>query len=209
MNKTITEIYKRASEIIGNDPEKKAELMAELEEGRTELMAAKNAKEKAENLDEYNKASKAVEAAELKVKFAKNALARLETTPRMSEEEYNKYISACEGIMSQAAIDYRAKAAALMDQLNEIHEEYIAIAREVDGALIMLDDAAHILQSKHANETFGWKVYALRYEKDSDKAYKMATCCTEEEKTKPHYQWDSVLTAAWNAVKKGYPRNAF
>ena len=140
----------------------------------------------------------------------------------MGEADYMRSLNTCKNIMEKATEEYRTKAAAIMDQLRDLHETYLQTAQEINSTLIDLDAAANILQSKYTYrekqrqnapsiiipDRSAWLDYALRY--DSSTACTMATQCTLEERgdqcLKVH---DSVLCAAWGAVERGYPRRIF
>lgn len=222
MNKDLEKIQKRSTEILGDYPAQRAELVKRLAEAEENAKQAKAALDAAEDLESYDRAAEVLKRAELATKFARNALEKLDAAPRMDEAEYMKALNTCKGIMDKAASTYRVKAAALMDQLKALTDEYRETAEETNSTLVKLDEAANILQSKYPYKVrryqgmpdrkeldkSAWLEYALRYEGYT--ACRLATDCTAEEKAEhPHHTQDSILVAAWQAVHNGYPHRIF
>lgn len=222
MDKTLEKIRKRSGELLGDYPAQREELVKKLQEAEATRSRAHAALIAADDLESYDNATEALNRAELAVRFAKGAVDKLDAAPRMKEEEYRKAINACAGIMSQAVDTYRVKAKALMDQLKALTDEYTQTAEEVNGTLVKLDEAANVLQSKYPYKIHkfqgmpdrkeldkrAWLDHALRYEGYT--ACTLATTCAPEEIAEhPHKTQDSVLTAAWQAVQRGYPHRSF
>lgn len=221
MNKDLERIQRRSETILGDYPEKRAALVTNLRAAEEGLARAISDQEAAEDMESYDRAQETVKRAELGVKFAKNALKKLEGAPRMDEAEYMRALSICQGIMDKATGEYREKAAGLMGQLKAVTDEYKQIAEETNSTLEKLDAAANVLQSKYTSRESKrqgapsvfipdgnvWKQHALRY--DQGTAYAMATESLPEEREQPHKIHDSVLCAAWEAVRKAFPRTIF
>ncbi len=212
MNRDLEKIMKRSAAILGDYPERKAALVMELRSAESELASAKAEQEAAEDLVAYDSATERIKRAELAVKFARNAISKLDGAPRMDELEYKKALNSCKTIMEAAASEYRTKAAALMDQLRAVTDTYKQIAADTNSTLERLDEAANVLQVKYPPSVFApgvelWKEHALRY--DSDVAASMATNSRPEDRDLPHELHDSVLCAAWSATIKAYPRFIF
>ena len=222
MNKELEKIQKRSTELLGDYPEQRAELVRKLAEAEEHRKQAKAALDAAEDLESYDRAAEVLKRAELATKFAKGAVDRLDAAPRMKEAEYMQALNTCKGIMDKAASTYRVKAAALMDQLKALTDEYTQTAEDTNNTLVKLDEAANILQSKYPYKVRhyqgmpdrkeldkrAWLEYALRYEGYT--ACRLATDCTAEEKAEhPHHTQDSVLLAAWQAVRNGYPNRSY
>ena len=216
-------IRERTAAVYGDYPQKKAELAGQLAGAQRDLRAAKAAQETADTLKTYDEATEAVKRAEIRVNFAKAAIEKIDVTPRMSDEDYFKAVDTCRGIMTKATDDYRKKAAALMDQLKAARDAYTETAADVNGALVALDEAANVLQSRHrpkpttyvgngivpthtvSQDPREWEKYALRYLPGD-----VAAMGTEPRGYhQDHETHDSVLTAAWNAVSKAYPRRYY
>ena len=211
MLKDLERIQAKAVEIMGDYPAKQAELRERIRAAEEELRAAKAELEAAEDLAEYDRAREKVERAELALRFAKNALEKLQSAPRMKEADYMKALTTCRDIMEKAAGSYREKATALMDQLKALTDEYKQTAADTNSTLKKLDEAANILQSKYGRDqkslTYreNWQKYALRY--DNGKPCAMVT---EIKNANPAFKnHDSVLCAAWLAMNKAYPRTIF
>lgn len=214
MLKDLEKIQKRSAEILGDYPEKRAELLERVKAAEEELKAAKASQESAEDLAAYDKAAEGVKRAELALKFANNALYRLDGAPRMAEADYMKALNTCREIMERATGEYRQKTTALMDQLKAVKDEYKQTAEETNSTLKKLDEAANILQSKYGRDQKGvkvkeaWQAYALRYE--TGKICAMATQSEEPRKTPAGvFSNDSILCAAWGAVGRAYPKHTF
>lgn len=212
MQKELEKIQARAAEILGDYPAKRAELRQRIREAEEELTAARAEMEAAEDLGQYDRAGEKVNRAELQLKFANNTLEKLESAPRMKEQDYMKALITCRDLMEKAAGAYREKATALMDQLHDLTEEYKQIAKDTNNTLIKLDEAANVLQSKYGRESKGfthkanWLRYALRYDNGKPCAMVTETQPQGSLKNKNH---DSVLCAAWLAVGKAYPKEIF
>ncbi len=205
MNKELEKIQKRSTAIMGDYPERKAALVTEMKDAEAELKNAKAEQEAAEDLAAYDEAQEKIKRAELGVKFARNAIKKLDGAPRMDEAEYLKAVNVCKTIMEKAVLEYRQKAAALMDQLRIATDQYMEIAADTNVTLEKLDAAANILQVKYPNSVFApgvdlWKDYALRY--DIDTMQRMATEAPPEERGNLCVSHDSVLAAAWSAMIK-------
>ena len=222
MIKDLERIRQHSADIWGSYPEQRAELARKLAEAEENKRKAKAALDAAEDLDSYDNAAEILKRAELATKFARGALDKLDAAPRMKEAEYMQTINTCRGIMDNATSTYRTKTAALMDQLKAVHDEYTQTAADVNNTLVELDLAANVLQSKYPYKVrhfkdlpdkkepskTAWLDYALRYEPAT--ACTRATACTAEDKAEnPHHAHDSLLTAAWQAVNKAYPRKSF
>lgn len=220
--KSLVQIQERSADILQNFPKKRAEFVKELEDAEEGCRQAKAALEAAENIESYDSAAEVLKRSEMLVKFARNGLSRLDTAPRMDEAEYFEAVKICRGIMDNAVNSYREKAAALMDQLKALKDEYTDTAEEINLTLVNLDAAANVLQSKYTYklkhyqgmpdekepDSNAWLEYALRY--DDHTAYELATDCTEEEREDaPYKRHDSVLNAAWSAVNTAYPRCSY
>ena len=214
MNKDLEKIQKRSAEVLTGYPEQKAELTAKLTEAERQARKAKADLDAAEDLAGYDAAAESLKRAELSIKFAKGAIDKLDGAPRMAESEYLKALTVCRGIMDNAASAYRVKAAALMDQLKALQDEYMQIAADTNETLEKLDEAANILQSKYKYKIWTykdrpdkrepdkhiWLTYALRYE-----GYTPCRLATAIDDGSGSLTQDNVLTAAWQAVIKGYP----
>ena len=222
MNKDLEKIRNHSREILGDYPEKKAALVKDLREAEAYLNSAKATLDAAEDLESYDNAAEEVKRAEMAVKFSRNAIDKLDAAPRMGEADYMGAITTCKSIMDKATSAYREKAAALMDQLKTLTDDYRQIAEDTNYTLIMLDEAANVLQSKYPYKIYkrqgepdqkvlnksAWQDYALRYEPST--ACRMATSCTEAARaTHPTHMHDSLLIAAWRAVGQAYPRKSF
>ena len=99
MNKELEKIRKRSTEILGDYPEKRAELVARLSEAEKGVVAAQKALDSTVDLESYDKATEKVKRAELGKKFVNDALRKLEEAPRMDADEYQKAVNTCKKIM--------------------------------------------------------------------------------------------------------------
>ena len=149
MLKELEQIQKQSTAIMGDYPEQRAELLKKVEDATVDREQAKAAMDNAEDLASYDDAAEAVKRAEMALRFAKAAVDKLEAAPRMDEGEYLKALATCKKIMDKAASSYRTRAAALMDELKTVTDEYIQTAADTNDTLIKLDSAANVLQAKH------------------------------------------------------------
>lgn len=181
----IRNIRERSDAINAAYERRKAELENELADNQKELEAGKAALDAADNVDDYDIANEAVRRAELKIRFANNALRKYVEAPRMSGEEYDELLKACRTTMEDAATGYRTKALELIDQLRNLRSSYLSLAADINGALEGLDAAANVMQTRYpcrvttyvqdATSTYDvrtpdpneWKNHALRYTPDA------------------------------------------
>lgn len=221
MNKEIQSVQKRADQLMGDYPEKRRDLSLKLETAEAELRQAKARQDAAENMESYEAAEKEVKKAELEAKFARDGIRKLDLTPRMTDEEYDKLVNSVDTEIRKAVDDYRQKAAGLMAELKEAHVKLLTLAREADDALTDLDEAARVLQSRHRNrvqkylgmpdvvreDPNEWKNYAVRYMNGS--LANLATLETPTAKKKLTDPYDDALFTAWTAVARAYPHETF
>jgi len=222
MNKDLEKIQARSAAIMKDYPDQRAAILDRMNAAKTEKAAAAAALEDAANFQSYDRAEEALKRADLAIRFAEKELEQLETAARMPEAEYEKAVAACKAIMDKAVNEYRKKALALMDQLKALQDEYRQTAADTNSTLVKLDEAANVLQRRYMYETKHfqgapdqtvrnpryWQIHALRYDNGNDQ--RLATACSPEDKAAaPHVQWNSVLSAAWNAVGHGYPNRSF
>ena len=214
----LEKIRKRSAEIMSDFPERKAALERELREAEAALEKAREVRNTAEDLDDYDKATAAIDRAEMRVKFANNALRKLTGAMRMDESEYVQTVSTCKKLMETAAEKYRDKARALMDELKELREGYAETAQEINSTLETLDAAANVLQVKYPDKVLpcqdsadivipdpdAWRRYALRYFPVD--AARLAMRC---QNFTPGKAYNSVLAASWRVVDQAYPEKEY
>ena len=222
MNKQLERIQKRCHDIYKDFPKKLETLNAQLTEARNELTEARGAQDAAEDLTGYDLATDVLKRAEKKVHFAERELNKLTGAARMPEAEYMQAVGTCQGIVASATEEYRNKAFALMEQLKAAQDQYKDTVADVNDTLIKLDQAANILQTKHktridrysdgeggvyqipCKDPREWERHAVRFTPAD--AARLGTASKSEDWIKPH---DSVLTAAWGAIYKGFPHHFF
>lgn len=212
MNKELEKIRQNSKVIMGDYPEDHDKLLKQLISAQDDLRAAQAEKDSATDLNEFDAAVDKVSRAEMRVDFIRAAIRKLNSQPRMEEAEYIEAVEACERLMNEAVAKYRTQALAIMEDLQKIRADFEAKAEEINDTLIALDDAANVLQSKSYDTgstiSDDWRTHAIRFE--AYKAFQMATSCDEEARRKnPAVAHDSVLSAAWFAVTKAFPRKAF
>lgn len=222
MLKELSRIQNTSCELMKGFPAKLEERKIELRAAEEKLEQAKDRLEAAENIEEYDRASAEVKRAELVVKFAKTALEKLESAPRMDESEYNSAVETCTGIMDKAVAEYRKKTTALMEQLKAVKDEYMAISKDVNNTLVTLDNAANVLQSRYPCREYkyvgmpseykkdptAWREHAVRY--DNGLPCSLATVAKDPvltgldkfSKWGPIY--DKVLENAWLVIDRAY-----
>ena len=211
MIKGLEQIRKKSADLYVGYPERLAELEAQLTGAEQDLKEAQAAQAAADTLEAYDTATAAVDQAKDRVKFAQIAVNELKGASRMSESEYMSAVNTCRSIMIKATEEYRKTAFTLMNQLKAQYDKYMETAADVTGTLSALDDAANILQTRHANrivhlqdapDPSEWERHALRYYPAD--AARLAT-----ESGDPRQPHDSVLAAAWKAINRAYPHRNF
>ena len=222
MLKELEKIHKLSQNIYKDYSGKRANLEAQLKEALEDLRTAKAEQDAADDLTRYDASAEAVERAERRIKFTETALKKLDGAPRMTEREYMVTVGTCQGIVAGATEEYRKKVLDLMEALKDAQDKYKGIVSDVNETLIELDQSANVLQAKHKNRTdqysdgeggyYGisrpdpreWERHAVRFTPAD--ATRMGTECRGDE---PYKQHDSVLSAAWTAVYKGFPHRNF
>lgn len=221
MNKAIQAVQSKADQLLGDYPEKRRDLAQKLETAEADLRQAKARLDAAEDMESYEAAEKEIKRAELEAKFARNGIRKLDLTPRMTDEEYDKLVNSVDTEIRKAVDDYRQKAANFMAGLKEAHVKLLTLAREADDALTDLDEAARVLQSRHRNrvrkyvgmpdvvreDPNEWKEYAVRYMNGS--LVNLATLETPTAEKKLTDPYDDALFAAWTVVARAYPHETF
>jgi len=222
MNKELVKIQEASEIIMKAYPDKRSSFAADVQKAEADLQKAKDRLEAVEDINEYDSATEEVKRAELVVKFAKTALEKLDSAPRMAESEYNSAVKTCTSIMDKAAAEYRKKTVALMEQLKAVKDEYMAIAKDVNNTLVALDNAANVLQSRYPFREYkyvnapskfekdpnAWREHAVRY--DNGLPCSLATVAKDPvltgldkfSKWGPIY--DKVLENAWRVVDHAY-----
>ena len=207
----LSTIRSRIDAVLGDYPMKKAELTRQLERDREVLSVAKAKQDAAEDLKDFDAAADDVRHAEMRVNFIENALRKLDAEPRMTEAEYNSIVNSCSQIMEESTAEYITKVSALMNQIKEAKDTYLSKAAAVNQALIDLDAAANVIQTKYTEridqysdgnggtyevsvpDPNEWRRHAVRYTPTD--VCRLAT--TSEDHT--------ILAAAWYAVSRAYP----
>lgn len=207
MNKEIKKVADVAAELAKTNPETRAQYLRGIEDAQAAQKAAAQAKEDAETEAAFNKACDDESHARDKEAFFRRQLDRLDFTPRMEEAEYYKHVDTVKATVEKAAADFRRIAEKAIDDLVAAKAEYLAITKEADEALIALDAAANVLQSKFRFKTITftgdtpaqtvedrseWTRHAIRYN-GNGKGYGLIA--------KDGADWNKKTCAAWKAAE--------
>lgn len=219
MNKEIRNALDAAAAITRTAPDTQEQYMTGLEAAQDAQRAAAQAKEDATTEADFYKACEAEARARDKVAFYQRRLDAMRYTPRMDEAEYQHHTNAIQAAVESAAAEFRRTAEKAMDAILAARAAYLDTVTDADRALIALDDAANVLQSKYryhidtyANGDDGpievrredrdeWRRYAVRFK--NGKAFALA--CGDPIRKDPSDPYDRKLCAAWNAVDKIKP----
>ena len=207
MNKEIKKVADVAAALEKENPETRAQYLKGVADAQKAQEAAAKAKEEAESEAAFNKACDDESHARDKEAFFRRQLDRLDFTPRMNEADYNKHVDAVKAAVEKAAADFRRTAEKAIDDLVAARAEYLAITKEADEALIALDVAANVLQSKYRYKTITftgdttaqyvedrneWTRHAIRYN-GNGKGYDLVA--------KDGTDWNKKTCAAWKAAE--------
>lgn len=207
MNKDFERISKQSANILGDYPEKHEELIIRVKEAEEAVQRAEKAVDRTEDIEEYDNAVTVLERAKLEYKFAKTALKKLESAPRMDEDEYQSMVDTIQNEVMKAAEAYRKVAAAAFERILAAHDEYKQLLYDADMVLGKLDAAANVLQVKYRyreierqnmepiriEDPNEWSRHSVRYVV-TGKGYEMVTREGNEQ--------NEIQLAAWNAAEK-------
>lgn len=203
MHKNLIKIREKAQEIMGNTPAERARIIEAIAEAQAAKAAAQQTIEATLNESEFIAAEKALNEADNRENFNRRLLEHINTTPRMSEENYNRATEACKDLILSERDKARATIDKAMQQIKEALDEYKELAGDIDITLRELDAAANVLQTKYGPE---WERHALRFA-GTGKAHQIL--CEDPNPEKPGAFKYSIYCAAWGAVDKAYPERRF
>ena len=209
----IKKVMDVAAELIKAQPENRAQYLKGIADAQAAQKAAAQAKEDAETEAAFNKACDDESHARDKEAFFKRQLERLDYTPRMEEATYYKHVDAVKATVEKAAADFRRVAEKAIDDIAAAKAAYIEITNDADAALIALDEAANVLQSKYrykehyvtgeggkgrvlagkTEDRNEWTFHAIRYT-GNGKGYDLIA--------KDGADWNKKTCAAWEAARK-------
>lgn len=207
MNKDIKKVLDAAAALKRENPETRAQYSRGIADAQAAQKAAAQAKEDAETEAAFDKACDDESHARDKEAFFRRQLDRLDYTPRMNEAAYYAHVDAVKDAVEKAAADFRRAAEKAIDDIAAAKAAYIEITKEADAALIALDTAANVLQSKYRYRTVTftgdipaqyvedqneWTRHAIRYN-DTGKGYDLVA--------KDGADWNKKTCAAWKAAE--------
>lgn len=152
MNKTFSNIIKKAEATATDFPQIRAEYLDGLERARQAQKDAEAAKEAAETEEDFDKATDDLVHAREKELFFMRKLEALDFTPRMHPDEYENYVGLIKGIMEKQANEYRATVSKAIEDLVKVQRDFFDIGQEADEVMRRLDEAANVLQAKYRYE---------------------------------------------------------
>jgi hypothetical protein len=190
--------------------------MKGLTQAQAETAAAVERKNAAETEEEYNDACEAEGKAKDKEQFFRRMLDKLDSKPRISEEEYVAALKTADIVVKEAAAGYLDTIRPLMAELVRARQEYAQTLKDADNALTALDDASRFLQSKyrirvteHSDGTVTytedpgeWARHIVRYNDDRCRGMNLIL-----KKDRPadlpffRESWNETAIAAWNAAE--------
>ena len=218
ISKTLSDIRKRAIEVMDDYPAKEAEYRKNIEEAERAKLLATTRKEIAKDAQEYAAAEADIKDAETQWAFNTRMLDRLSFTPRMDEDEYNQAIETCKEFAVMARDKFRSATDKHLPALQAARNEYQATIDEINMTMRELDAGANILQNKYqkreitrqnAPSTFiddpsEWKRHAVRINPSE-------LFCTDENHEHPFATRISTYVTTWQATQPGkaYPIKRF
>ena len=208
MNGSIKKAMETAAQIKADHPDDRGEYLEGIEQAKALREAAAAAKEQARTEAELDDACDAENRARDREKFFRRQLDRLDYTPRMDEAEYYKLVEGVEAEVESAAAVFRAKASKAIAEIIAAKEAYLEVTTNADAALIALDVAANVLQSKYRYKTITftgdapaqnvedpaeWTRHVIRYASTGRELTLVAWTGTE---------WNDTICAAWHAAER-------
>ena len=188
MSDAIGAAKEAAAAIERNRPAGRAALLDKITAAQKAQEKAKEAKETATTEQAFDKACDEERHAKDKENFYRRQIELLDYTPRMDEGEYDRHVKAVSSTIAEAAADFREVAENAMNAIIKAKAEYMAKAQAADEALIALDKAANVLQTRHRyqirrfsgdvpdqkiEDRNEWLRHATRFNQDG-KAYNLA-----------------------------------
>ena len=204
----LDKIQAAADKIRAAVPETRQSYVEGIEKAQEAYKKAEKAKEEAQTEEDFDKACNDESHARDKEAFFKRQLERLDFTPRMEEATYYKHVDAVKATVEKAAADFRRVAEKAIEDIVAARAEYLAITKEADEALIALDVAANVLQSKYRYKTITftgdtpaqtvedrneWTRHAIRYN-GNGKGYDLIA--------KDGANWNKKTCVAWEAARR-------
>lgn len=207
MNGSIKKAMETAAQIKTDHPDDRGEYLEGIEQAKALREAAAAAKEQARTEAELDDACNEENRARDREKFFRRQLDRLDYTPRMDEAEYYKLVEGVEAEVESAAAVFRAKASKAIAEIIAAKEAYLEVTTNADAALIALDTAARVLQSKYryrvvefvdapaqnVEDPTEWTRHVIRYASTGRELKLVAWTGTE---------WNDTICAAWTAADR-------
>lgn len=207
MNGSIKKAMETAAQIKAGHPDDRGEYLEGIEQAKALREAAAVAKEQARTEAELDDACDAENRARDREKFFRRQLDRLDYTPRMDEAEYYKLVEGVEAEVESAAAVFQAKASKAIAEIVAAKEAYLEVTTNADAALIALDAAARVLQSKYryrvvefvdapaqnVEDPTEWTRHVIRYASTGRELKLVAWTGTE---------WNDTICAAWTAADR-------
>ena len=195
MDKRLQKIREQNEVLLGDIPEQKATLQAEIADAVNAQNRAKEKLEKVETESDYIELQDEFRKANLKEQLARNALRNIDKEPRMKEKDYLLAISVCKDLAYEARDEFRAIADKAITALKDAQRAYFEKMEEVNSTLCQLDEAANVLQQRPIRKGERWEKYATRF--TSSDATELFAQDTEDKKT----YWIPTYCAALKAVR--------
>lgn len=212
----LQSIVDKAEEILRNVPESRQGFLNGLTQAQAETAEAVKRKNAAETEEEYNEACEDESRAKDKEKFFLRMLNKLDSKPRISEEEYAAALKTADTVVREAAAGYLETIRPIMAQLVRARQEYVQTMKDADNALTALDNAGRFLQTKyrlrvteHSDGTVTytedpgeWANHVVRYNDNRRRGLDLIY-----KKERPadliffREPWNETAIAAWNAAE--------
>ena len=213
----LQSIVDKAEEIRRTEPETRQGFLKGLTQAQAETAEAVERKNAAETEEEYNKACEDESRAKDKEKFFRRMLDKLDSKPRITEEEYAAALKTADTVVREAAAGYLETIRPIMAELVRAQQEYIQTLKDADNALTALDNAGRFLQTKyrlrvteHSDGTATytedpgeWARHIVRYNDDQTRrGLKLIFTKNNRPADLPFYrgQDNGTAVAAWRAA---------
>ncbi len=143
----LTAINSKADDIINNLPVQEEAIRNAIISAKQALAEATEKMDQAITEEDFNQAKKEKTDIENKLAFNQHQLKRLTQLPRMSEDDYFKYLEDCNAIAIKSRDTFREAVEKCFAVILSARADYEQTITDVNTTIKKLDQAANVLQT--------------------------------------------------------------
>lgn len=143
----LTAINSKADDIINNLPVQEEEIRNAIISTKQQLAEATEKMDFAASEEDFNQAKKEKAEIENKLAYYQHQMKRLTQLPRMSEDDYFKYLEDCNAIATKSRDTFREAIEKCFEVILSARKDYEQTISDVNATIKKLDQAANLLQS--------------------------------------------------------------